>query len=184
MKILKRLHSLFFKGFSPIVTTVIIGLVLFAVCYYFLAYKTNLLPSFTIRVPQILKGDTYSGPIIETTDGDINYDDVSPVVSDIALDIDLVEGQSSKVVGTDIFVKAIKVDDLTGRGCLGGALGCADRSEIEVSRHLVRQNITLLSPKTAGVLKAEKNKAVAFGYTISLLTINDKKISIRVEIVE
>lgn len=183
MKWLKKFHKIFFKGFSPIIATICIGLALFGVGYYFLAYKTNLLPSVKFRMPQVLQGQITS-PIVEVNDETTNYDDVSPLVSDLALEIDLVEGQNSKVLGTDIFIKAIKVDDLTGRGCLGGPLGCADRAELEVSRHLVRKNITLLSPQTAGVKKAGKDKALAFGYTISLLTIKDKKITVRVEIVE
>jgi hypothetical protein len=184
MKWLKNFHSLFFKGFSPIVATIVIGLALFSFGYYFLAYKANLIPVVRFNMPQILKGEQINGPVIETNNDAINYDDVSPMVTDFALEIDLVEGQNTKVLGTDIFIKALKVDDLTGRGCLGGPLGCADRAELEVSRRLVRQNVILLSPKTAGVRSGGKDKAQAFGYTISLLRIDNKEITVRVEIVE
>lgn len=184
MKWIKQFHTIFFKGFSAIVATICIGVAFFGLGYYFLAYKTNIIPTLKIRIPQIVKGGQVTTSVIDINKDSPSYEDVSPVVSELALEIDLVEGQNTRVAGTDIFIKALKVDDLTGRGCLGGPLGCADRAELEVSRHFVRQNITLLSPTTAGVKKAEKDKALAFGYTISLLSIHDKNITIRVEIVE
>lgn len=184
MKWLKNFHRLFFSGFSPIVATILVGLIFFAGGYYFLAYKVNLIPVIRLDLSQKLKGDQVSGPAIKFNEDTSNYDDVSPMVSDFALEIDLIEGQNTKVLGTDIFIQAVKVDDLTGRGCLGGPLGCADRVELEVSRRLVRENIILLSPKTAGVRSAGNDKAIAFGYTISLLRIDNKKITVRVEIVE
>lgn len=184
MKYLKKLRTLFFKGFSPIVATICIGLLLFGIGYYFLAYRANMFPNLKFGLPKVLKSGEITTKVIEITDDSNVYEKTEPPVTNIALDIDLVEGQSSKVLGTDIFIKAITIEDLTGRGCMGGALGCADRVELEISRHFVRQTVNLLSPKQAGVSQSGKDKATAFGYTFSLLKINNKSTTIRVEIVE
>ena len=184
MKYLKKLRTLFFKGFSPIVATICIGLLLFGIGYYFLAYRVNMFPNLKFGLPKVLKSGEVTTTVIEITEDSNINEKTSPQVSNIALDIDLVEGQSSKVLGTDMFIKALNVDDLTGRGCLGGPLGCADRVEVEVSRYFIRQTFNLLSPKQGGVSQAGKDKATAFGYTFSLIRINDKSVTIRVEIIE
>lgn len=184
MKLLQFFKKKMYTGFSPIIVTICFGIFLFAVGYYFLAYQSKLTPSVTLKMPQILRSEESTGKVIEAKDNEKSYDNVSPQISDLALELDLFEGQNSKVLGTDIFIKAVKVDDLTGRGCLGGPLGCADKVDLEVSRHLVRKNITLYSPKSSGVHEAGKDKAVAFEYTISLLSIKDKKVTVRVEVIE
>jgi hypothetical protein len=48
--------------------------------------------------------------------------------------LDLREGQSATVAGTDLTVTALKVADLFAAGCRGGALGCPNTAELRVAR--------------------------------------------------
>lgn len=174
MKILYNFKKKIGEGFSPILIIITIGLIIAGLGYYAFKY-TSIFGNPNRQISNSFK-------ILE----DIKrpYNSTVPPESDISLEIDLQEGESSRVLGTDIFVTAEKVDDLTGQGCLGGAFGCADRANIEVSRQLVRKKLELFSPQSIGVIEEKKHQTTAFGYQITLVQLENKKITLRFELSE
>jgi hypothetical protein len=174
MNILKNFKKNSYIGFSPILIIIIIGAVMIGGGYYLFTY-TDIFENKNNQINNSFK-----------VLNDINRHDDSmvPPGLDTVIELALQEGETGKIQGTDIFITAEKVDDLIGRPCVEGPFGCANRASIEVSRQLVTKDLELFSPKSIGIIEEKKHQAVAFGYRITLVDLQNKKITLRFEVFE
>jgi hypothetical protein len=95
--------------------------------------------------------------------------------------LDLREGQTARVPGTDLTIRVVKVTDFTARGCEGGPRGCPDQVDLNVSRGKNRQTASLYAAHTQRQLEQGINKRSLFGYDIILATIREKTVTLIVE---
>lgn len=93
----------------------------------------------------------------------------------------LKEGQIAKISGTDLTIEVKKVTDFTSEGCLGGAVGCSDHVQLQVTLGKESREITLYFAHT-GVQKEQGiNRADIFGYRIVLMALKGKEAIFSIE---
>jgi hypothetical protein len=88
----------------------------------------------------------------------------------------LVEGQTVQVTGTDLTITVRSVKDLTSQGCLGGPIGCADTSQLEIGRGNQSQQITLSVAHTETLKDQGINRTTVFGHQINLVAVKNKQV--------
>jgi hypothetical protein len=95
--------------------------------------------------------------------------------------LDLREGQTTAVPGTDLTIRVVKVTDFTSHGCEGGPRGCPDHVDLNVSRGKNQQTASLYAAHTGAQLERGANKKNVFGYDIILTVIREKTVTLIVE---
>jgi hypothetical protein len=102
----------------------------------------------------------------------------SPV---IGMDLNMVEKQSVQLAGTNITLTIEFVQDMTSAGCVGSPSSCVDKVDISMKKDFDYEVGTLYSPATIGVVAQNKNQATLFGYKVTLLSMKQKSVILRVE---
>jgi hypothetical protein len=98
-----------------------------------------------------------------------------------ALELDLKEGQITRIPKTDITIEVRRVRDFTSEGCLGGPIGCRDYVELEVTQGKESKGIILYFANTRFQREQGINKANIFGYKILLIALQGKQVTLSIE---
>ncbi len=96
--------------------------------------------------------------------------------------VQLKEGESAFVPGTEIKIVVKSVIDLTSSGCMGGPIGCRDQVTIEIqSSKDNRLEVVLETAKTVDQKKRKIDQTSIHGKTIRLIRLNKKEVELVVE---
>ncbi len=94
----------------------------------------------------------------------------------------LTEGQIARIAGTDLTITVSTISESTSKGCLGGPLGCPDYAQFKVTRGQASQQITLYAAQTEAQRMGGIHRTNLFGYTLTLITLQQKQVVLDVEI--
>lgn len=97
------------------------------------------------------------------------------------LELNLKEGQISKIPGTDLTIDVRRVRDFTSEGCLGGPVGCPDQVELEVTQGKESRQFILYVAQTPFQREQGVNQTKVFGYKITLSGLHGKQIALNME---
>ena len=95
-----------------------------------------------------------------------------------AKQLNLKEGETAAVPGTDLTIEARKVSDFTSQGCLGGPIGCPDQVQLEITRGKESKTIVLYVAHSQSQREQGVNEADIFGYKVLLTTLKGKQITL------
>jgi hypothetical protein len=102
----------------------------------------------------------------------------------IGVDLNMIENQSVQLVGTDITLTIEFVQDMTSAGCVGSPSSCVDKVDISMKKDFDVKFGTMYSPSTVGVVAGGTNQTTLFGYKVTLLSMKQKSVILRVESVK
>jgi hypothetical protein len=94
--------------------------------------------------------------------------------------LNLKEGETAAVSGTDLTVDVKRVIDFTSQGCLGGPIGCPDQVQLEITRGKESKKIVLYVAHSQSQREQGINEADIFGYKILLTTLKGKQITLNI----
>jgi hypothetical protein len=86
------------------------------------------------------------------------------------------EGQTVQVTGTDLTITVRSVRDFTSEGCLRGPIGCPDNVQLEITRSILSQQVTLSAAHTEIQRDQGVNRTEIFGHEITLVTLKNKQV--------
>ena len=96
--------------------------------------------------------------------------------------VQLKEGESAFVPGTEIKIVVKSVIDLTSSGCTGGSIGCRDQVTIEIQSSKDNTLVVVLeTAKTVDQKKRKIDQTSIHGKTIRLIRLNKKEVELVVE---
>ena len=96
--------------------------------------------------------------------------------------VQLKEGESAFVPGTEIKIFVKSVIDLTSSGCMGGPIGCRDQVTIEIQSSKDNTlEVVLETAKTVDQKKRKIDQTSIHGKTIRLIRLNKKEVELVVE---
>ena len=97
------------------------------------------------------------------------------------LELNLKEGQISKIPGTDLTIDVRRVRDFTSEGCLGGPVGCPDQVQLAVIEGKEKKEITLYVAHAQSQKEQRVNQAHLFGHKIELVSLKGVEITLSIE---
>jgi hypothetical protein len=97
-------------------------------------------------------------------------------------EVALKQGETYTYPKTQLQIEVVKVQDLTGKGCMGGPRGCTDLAELKLTLEKESGDVTLIIPKTEDEKKQKVGQTEFHNHVISLVSVSNDQATLTIEV--